>query len=63
VALSATNRVANELLLMKGRLIMKRMAIVWFVESLFGSQRKRPDWTLLMIFAGLAIALLLLLAR
>jgi hypothetical protein len=42
---------------------MKRMAIVWFIESLFGSRRKRPDWTLLLAFAGIAIALLLLALR
>ena len=42
---------------------MKRMAIVWLVESLFGSQRKRADWTLPMIFAGIAIALLMLVLR
>ncbi|WP_298252901.1 hypothetical protein [Bradyrhizobium sp.] len=42
---------------------MKRMAIVWFVESLFGSPRKRPDWTLLMVFAGIAMALLMIVLR
>jgi len=42
---------------------MKRMAILWFVESLFGSRRKRPDWTMLMVFAGICIALLMLLLR
>jgi hypothetical protein len=42
---------------------MKRMAIVWLVESLFGSRRKRADWTLLMVFAGIAIALLMLALR
>jgi hypothetical protein len=42
---------------------MKRMAIVWFVESLFGSPRKRPDWTRLVVFAGIAIALLMLALR
>jgi hypothetical protein len=50
------------LLLMRGPLI-KRIAIVWFVETLFGSPRKRPDWTLLMVFAGIAIALLMLALR
>lgn len=39
---------------------MKRMAIVWLVESLFGSPRRRADWTLLMVLAGIAIALLML---
>jgi hypothetical protein len=47
---------------MKGSL-MKRMAIVWFVESLFGSPRRLPDWTLLMVFTGLGIALLLFALR
>jgi hypothetical protein len=42
---------------------MKRIAIVWFIESLFGSSRKRPDWTLLMAIVGLAIALLMLALR
>lgn len=42
---------------------MKRMAIVWFVESLLGSPRKRPDWTLLMISAGIAMAVLMLVLR
>jgi hypothetical protein len=42
---------------------MKRMAIIWFVESVFGSPRKRPDWTLLMVFAGIAITLLMLAVR
>jgi len=42
---------------------MKRMAIVWFVETLFGSPRKRPDWAMLMVFAGICIALLMLLLR
>jgi hypothetical protein len=41
---------------------MKRMAIFLFVESLFGSPRKRVDWTMLMVFGGIAIALLLLFA-
>jgi hypothetical protein len=42
---------------------MKRMVIIWFVESLFGSPRKRPDWTLLMVFTGIAIASLMLALR
>jgi hypothetical protein len=42
---------------------MKRMAIVWFVGSLFGSPRKRPDWTLLMVFAGIAMAVLMVVLR
>lgn len=42
---------------------MKRMAIVWFVECLFGSPRKRPDWTLLMVFAGIAMAVLMVVLR
>jgi hypothetical protein len=42
---------------------MKRMAIVWLVETLFVSPRKRPDWTRLMAFAGIAIALLMLALR
>jgi hypothetical protein len=42
---------------------MKRMAIIWFVEALLGSPRKRPDWTLLMVVAGVAIALLMLAMR
>jgi uncharacterized membrane protein YjjP (DUF1212 family) len=42
---------------------MKRMAIVWFVESLFRSPRNHPDWVVLMIVAGIAIALLMLLLR
>jgi hypothetical protein len=42
---------------------MKRMAIVWLVESLLGSSRKRADWTLLMVFAGIAIVVLMLALR
>lgn len=43
---------------------MRRMTIVvWFVESLFGSRRRRPDWTLLMVVAGITIALLMLAIR
>jgi len=42
---------------------MKRMAIFWFVKSLFGSRRKRPDGTLLMVVLGIAIALLMLALR
>jgi hypothetical protein len=42
---------------------MKRMAIAWLVETLFGSPRKRADWTLLMVFAGVAITLLMLALR
>ena len=42
---------------------MKRLAIVWLVESLFGSPRKRPDPTLLLIFAGLAMAALMIVLR
>ncbi len=42
---------------------MKRMAIVWLVESLFGSPRKRPDWDLLLVFAGIAMAVLMLVLR
>jgi hypothetical protein len=37
----------------------KRMAIVWLVESLINSPRKRPDWTLLLVFAGIAVTLLI----
>jgi hypothetical protein len=42
---------------------MKRMAIIWLAESLFGSPRKRPDWTLLMVVAGIALATLMLVIR
>jgi hypothetical protein len=42
---------------------MKRMAIVWFVESLFGSPRKRADWDLLLVFAGIAMAALMIVLR
>lgn len=42
---------------------MKRMAMIWFVESLFGSPRRRPDWTLLMVFAGIAMAILMIALR
>jgi hypothetical protein len=42
---------------------MKRVAIIWFVGSLFDSSRKRPDWTLLMILGGIAIALLMVALR
>lgn len=42
---------------------MKRMAILWFIESLLGSPRKRRDWTLLMVVAGIAVALLMLALR
>jgi hypothetical protein len=60
LALSAAFDAADEvLLLMKGPLV-KRIAIAWFVESLFGPPHKRPDWTLLMIFTGIAIVLLML---
>jgi hypothetical protein len=48
---------------MGGRPFMKRMAIIWFLESLFGSQRKRPDCTLLMIIAGILLATLMLVLR
>jgi hypothetical protein len=63
LALPSGGDAADELLLTRGQTLMKRMAIVWLVESLFGSSRKRPDWTLLMIFAGIAIALLMLALR
>ena len=39
------------------------MAIVWFIESLFGSPRKRVDWTLVMAVTGIAIALLMIALR
>jgi hypothetical protein len=39
---------------------MKRMALVWFVQSLLGPSRKRPDWTLLMVVAGIAMALMMI---
>lgn len=42
---------------------MKQMAIVWIVESLFGSPRKRPDWAMLMLIAGICMALLMLMLR
>lgn len=42
---------------------MKRMAIVRFVESLFGTPHKRPDWTLVMVFTGIGIALLMFALR
>lgn len=42
---------------------MKRMAIVWLMESLFGSPRKRADWDLLLVFAGLVMAALLIVLR
>jgi hypothetical protein len=48
---------------MTGRPFMRPAAIVWFLQSLFGSPRKRPNWTLLMVFAGIAIALLMLALR
>jgi hypothetical protein len=42
---------------------MKRMAVIWLVESLFGSPRRRPDWSLLMFSVGIAIAVLMLALR
>jgi hypothetical protein len=42
---------------------MKRMAIVWFVESLFGSPGKRPSWDLLLVCAGIAMAALMIVLR
>ncbi|WP_426408514.1 hypothetical protein [Bradyrhizobium ganzhouense] len=48
---------------MSGHPFMKRMAIVRFIETLFGSPRKRPDWTLPIAVAGIAIALLMLALR
>ena len=42
---------------------MKRMAIVWFIESLFGSPRKQIDWTLVMAVSGIAIAILMIALR
>jgi hypothetical protein len=39
------------------------MAIFFFVESLFGSPRKPPGWSRLMVFAGIAIASLALALR
>lgn len=42
---------------------MKRMAIVWLVQSVFGLPRKRPDLTLPMSLAAIAIALLMLTLR
>lgn len=48
---------------MRVRPSMKRMAIFLFVESLLGSPRKRLDWTLLMVYAGFAIATLMLALR
>jgi hypothetical protein len=63
LALPAPADAADGLLLTRGRPFMKRIAIVWLVESLFGSPRRRADWTLLMVFAGIAIALLMLALR
>jgi hypothetical protein len=40
---------------------MKKMVAFFLVESLFGS-RKRVDWPLVLAWAGIAIALWLLLA-
>jgi hypothetical protein len=48
---------------MGGRPFMKRMAMIWLVESLFGSPRKHPDWTLLMVIAGIGLATLMLVIR
>jgi hypothetical protein len=42
---------------------MKRMAIFFFVNSLFASPRKCPDWSRLMVFARILIALLMLALR
>jgi hypothetical protein len=41
---------------------MKRMVIFFFVESLFGSKRRRVDWSALLFLAGIAIAAWLVLA-
>jgi hypothetical protein len=40
---------------------MKRMAIFWFVESLFGSRQKRTDWSLTLTLVGIALTFWLLL--
>ncbi len=42
---------------------MKRMAVVWLVESLLGARRRSPEWSLLIVFVGIAIALLMLALR
>jgi hypothetical protein len=39
------------------------MVILWLVESLFGSPRKRPDWSLPLMVAGIAMTLLILALR
>jgi hypothetical protein len=41
---------------------MKRMAILWLVESLFGSRGKRVDWSLTLMLVGIALTFWLLLA-
>jgi hypothetical protein len=63
LALSTASDADNELLLMRGRLFVKRVAIIWFIESLFGPVRKRPNWALLMALAGITMALLMLMLR
>lgn len=41
---------------------MKKMVIFFIVESLFGSPHKRMDAALVVAWAGIAIAFLILLA-
>jgi hypothetical protein len=41
---------------------MKKMVIFFFVESLFGPQGKRVDLSLVIAWAGIAVALWILLA-
>ncbi|MET4222116.1 hypothetical protein ABIB00_007352 [Bradyrhizobium sp. LB14.3] len=60
MALPDANHAADELLLMKEPLFIKRIAIVWFAGSRFGSRRKRPNWKLLILFTAIMFALLLL---
>jgi hypothetical protein len=42
---------------------MKRLAIVWLIESLFGSERKRPDWSMVIFVAGIAIIVVMIIMR
>jgi hypothetical protein len=41
---------------------MKKMIAFFLVQSRFGSSRKRVDWSLVIAWAGIAIALWILLA-
>jgi hypothetical protein len=41
---------------------VKRIAILFLVEKLFGTPRRRPSWPLLLAWAGVAMVFWLVLA-